>query len=166
MEKMRQQLVTIPFALLTFLIGLTAHLVFHSAPVVNQESKAQASSANQLTLAVSPCDLQNAPDYFSGKRVRVEGVLYGDFLLYGHCLNARNGPPVIAITFQGLDSYLNGLWGRLHGFPKGVKMELDVSVDGVVEYDPTNADGINITILSDGVIERSPLRPFKLRGAS
>jgi hypothetical protein len=45
-------------------------------------------------------------------------------------------------------------------------MEVDVSVEGVVEYDPTNADGINLTILADGVTERSPLRPFKLRGAA
>lgn len=163
---MRNRLVTIPFVLVTFLIGLTVHFVFHSSPsVVIKENKGEASLLNQLPLSVSTCDLQNAPEYFEGKRVRVEGILYGDFLLYGNCSDARSGPPVIAITFQGLDSNLNGLWGRLHGFPKGVKMELDVSIEGVVESDPT-ADGITITILADGVIERSELRPFKLRGAA
>jgi hypothetical protein len=164
---MRNRLVLIPFALLTFLIGLTVHFVFHSSPSgVTEQNKGKVSLLNQLPLPVSTCDLQNAPEYFEGKRVRVEGILYGDFLLYGNCSDARNGPHVIAITFQGLDSHLNGLWGRLHGFPKGVKMELDVSVEGVVEYDPTSADGINITVLADDETERSPLRPFKLRGAA
>ena len=79
-----------------------------------------------MPLVVSACELQNEPAYFKGKLVRVERILYGDFLLYGRCSDARNGPPVTVISFQGLNSNLNGLWGRLHGVPKGVKMELDV----------------------------------------
>jgi hypothetical protein len=164
---MQNRLARVSVAILTCLTGMMVHRVWQASfGVVSQQRDGQVVTVNQLPLVVSVCDLQNAPAYFQGKLVRVEGILYGDFLLYGSCSDARSGPPVIGIWFQGLDSHLNGLWGRLNAFPAGVKMEVDVSVEGVVEYHQTNEGRINITISTDGVTELSPLRPFKLKGAA
>jgi hypothetical protein len=163
---MKNRLPQISVAILTCMIGITIDRVWQASfSDVRQEREAEVA-VNQLPLVVSACELQNEPAYFKGKLVRVEGILYGDFLLYGRCPDARNGPPVIGISFQGLDSHLNGLWRRLHGFPKGVKMELDVSVEGVVDYHQTNEGRMNVEISTDGVTELSPLRPFKLKGAA
>ena len=163
---MRNSVVTIPCAVLTFLIGLAVHSVFHSVPaVLTQQNESGISASTEQPLRVSVCYLQNAPAYFDRKRVSVDGTLYGDFHLYGDCSDTRSGPPVIAIAFQGLDSHINGLWGRLHGFPNGARMEQEVTVVGVLEYDPEDTTITRITIVSEDLIEHSPIRPFKPRGA-
>ena len=163
---MKNRVQQISVAILTCLIGITIDRVWQASfSIVRQQREAEVA-VNQLPLVVSACELQNEPAYFKGRLVRVEGILYGDFLLHGRCSDALNGPPVIDISIQGLDSNLIGLWGRLHGFPEGVKMELDVSVKGIVDYRRTNEGRMNVEISTDGVTELSPLRPFKLKGAA
>ena len=161
---MRRTGLKISIAVLTFIVGVTAYLLW-SIP--------KPSPSQALPLTVSLCQLQSNPELYDGKVIHVRAIVYTvegkPYLHDGNCLSENNAFPLVDLRgFEGLNGDLNA-WLRVEGNPafKGERKEAYVIIVGIFDKNYGQRDEwLRFRIIPMNIEQLSPLRKSRPRGAA